>query len=137
MTEALWLGLIISFILLSVFALNCGNGKKQLNDISTSQADSIITSNLPNSQFMILDVRTLDEFNTGHLAGAKNIDIRSADFELRIDSLPKSSKYLVYCRTGHRSANAMNIMKNKGFVEVYNMVGGITKWIEEKRATVQ
>lgn len=123
--------------LASILAMNCGGGKKQLMDITTTQADSVMVSNTQNSQFKILDVRTPEEFNSGHLMGAVNIDIRSSDFDSKIDSLPKTDKYLVYCRTGHRSSNALNIMKGKGFTDVYNMVGGITKWNEEKRATVQ
>ncbi len=134
---AIIFGSAMLVMLLLVMNVACGGGKKQLLDITTSQADSVITSNLQNPQFKILDVRTPAEFETGHLSGSINIDFRSADFESKIGSLQKDGKYLVYCRTGHRSASAMSVMKSKNFIEVYNMLGGITKWNEEKRATVQ
>lgn len=104
-----------------------------LFDIKTIAAEAMINSNKGNSGFVLLDVRTSEEFAGGYIEGAENIDIKSLDFSEKLDKLDKSKTYLVYCKKGGRSAKAMEIMKSKGFEKVYNMMGGITKWTEEKR----
>ena len=77
---------------------------------------------------VILDVRTPQEFGSGHLPGALNIDIHGYDFEEQIENLDKDKAYYVYCRSGGRSGAASRYMKSKGFPEVYNMLGGILAW---------
>lgn len=69
---------------------------------------------------MIIDVRTPAEFAGGHLDGAVNIDIQSADFTSRIESLDRNGSYVVYCRSGNRSGMAMAQMLDMGFTDVSN-----------------
>lgn len=107
---------------------------KPFIDISPVQADEMIRANRDNPHFVILDVRTADEFNPEHLEGALNLDFKSVNFTVRIDSLDKSATYLLYCRSGGRSAKAMTLMKTKGFPKVYNLQGGITRWKKESRS---
>jgi len=76
----------------------------------------------------ILDVRTAGEFADSYIKGAENIDVNSPDFIEKIGALNKETPYFVYCRSGMRSANAMNIMKQSGFKTVYNLEGGIMGW---------
>ncbi len=76
----------------------------------------------------ILDVRTADEFNSGYLKGAKNIDFYSNDFEKQLLTLDKSKTIMVYCLAGTRSAKAADILKKNGFQNVYSLKGGIVKW---------
>ena len=78
----------------------------------------------------ILDVRTPEEFASGCLKGAKNIDIKAADFEAKIAALDKNATYLIYCRTGRRSADAYQRMQKAGFTGVLELAGGITAWSE-------
>jgi len=66
----------------------------------------------------VIDVRTPAEYAAGHLQGAVNIDVQSADFATKIAALDKSAHYIVYCRTGVRSANAASTMKAAGFTNV-------------------
>ncbi|MEL4506362.1 rhodanese-like domain-containing protein [Luteococcus sp. H138] len=77
---------------------------------------------------VVLDVRTPQEFAEGHLPGAKVIDIEAADFAGKIDALDKSAKHAVYCRTGRRSAAAIDHMVQAGFTDVAHLEGGITAW---------
>lgn len=67
---------------------------------------------------VLLDVRTPDEFATGHLQGAVNIDVEDPAFDTRIAALDKAGHYVVYCRTGRRSAIAVQSMKDAGFTDV-------------------
>lgn len=74
---------------------------------------------------VIIDVRTKDEYNSGHLKKADyNFDISSPDFEQKIKKMDKDKNYFLYCRSGARSGRAAQIMKRNGFENVYN-VGGL------------
>lgn len=77
---------------------------------------------------VVIDVRTAAEFAAGHLVGAKNIDIQSSSFAAKIDALSRSGAYLLYCRTGSRSAQALAAMKDAGFASVGQLSGGIGAW---------
>lgn len=66
----------------------------------------------------ILDVRTPEEYGEGHLQGAVNIGLASGSFDQQIAALPKDAGYLVYCRTGVRSAEATARMLAAGFTDV-------------------
>ncbi len=77
-------------------------------------------------EVFILDVRTQEEYDAGHIKGSTLIPLQVID--KRLNEIPKDRKILVYCRTGHRSAQASEILANNGFTQVYNMKGGITGW---------
>ena len=79
---------------------------------------------------VVLDVRTPDEFATGHLAGAVNLDYYASDFADDLAALDREVPYLLYCRSGNRSAEARETMRGLGFTEVYEIAGGITAWTE-------
>ena len=64
---------------------------------------------------MVIDVRTPEEFNDGHLEGAERIGIADSDFIQRVDALDKSEDYYVYCRSGNRAGQAINAMRDLGF----------------------
>lgn len=80
-------------------------------------------------EIVLIDIRTLDEFNSGKIAGATNLDFYSASFMSELDLLDKNKTYLIYCRSGSRSNYAINIMKDLGFSEVYELKGGINNWV--------
>lgn len=79
---------------------------------------------LEESPGVVIDVRTQDEYLRGNLLIADfNSDLLNGDFEAGLDSLSKNKTYYLYCRSGNRSGQAAEIMKKRGFKEVYN-VGG-------------
>lgn len=73
---------------------------------------------------VIIDVRTPAEFSEGHLEGAVNIDLQSADFDAQIAGLDQDEDYLVYCRSGNRSAQAASVMEAQGLT--VQDAGGLT-----------
>ena len=77
---------------------------------------------------VVLDVRTPAEFASGHLPGAINVDVESADFAARIATLDPAVPYAVYCRSGTRSGVAVGLMQAAGFTSIYHLGGGITAW---------
>lgn len=82
------------------------------------------------SDLTIIDVGTPDEFKSRCVSGAKNIDVKSSDFLDKIAELDKNGSYLVYCRSGKRSAEALMQMRNAGFKNVIELEGGIMNWRE-------
>ncbi|WP_371173993.1 rhodanese-like domain-containing protein [Buchananella felis] len=75
------------------------------------------------AEAVLIDVRTPEEFAAGHLEGAINIDVNSADFATKIGELDPAGTYLVYCRSGNRSGQAVEQMKGMGFQNVTNAGG--------------
>jgi len=88
------------------------------------------------SDVVVLDVRTPEEFNSGHIPNAINIDIYSDYFNSDIAALDKSKSYAVYCRSGKRSVDASSEMDLIGFESTYNLTGGIIEWVDSGRETV-
>jgi rhodanese-related sulfurtransferase len=77
---------------------------------------------------VVLDVRTAQEFNQGHVPGAVNVDISDPQFKTKIEGLDKSKTYLVHCAKGVRSARATKIMVPLGFGEILDYHGGFDEW---------
>jgi rhodanese-related sulfurtransferase len=71
----------------------------------------------------IIDVRTPEEFAAGHVAGAININVEAPDFDEQIASLDAEDAYLVYCRSGRRSALAADQMAKAGFTDIIDAGG--------------
>ena len=76
------------------------------------------------SNTIVIDVRTPAEYSEGHLDGAVNIDVQDANFGTILGQLPTDGDYVVYCRSGNRSAKAVEIMKASGFTNVVD-AGGV------------
>ena len=78
---------------------------------------------------LIIDVRTSEEFEQLRLPNSINIDFYNPqDFMQELEKLDKNKVYYIYCRTGSRSANTCELMKEIGFAKTYNLLGGITEW---------
>ena len=78
------------------------------------------------SDSIILDVRTPEEYEAGHIINAQLLDIRDPQgFMSGMDELDKSQTYFVYCRSGARSAQACELFKQQGIENCYNLLGGI------------
>jgi rhodanese-related sulfurtransferase len=105
--------------------------------VSPSEAFDLIGKNEGNPGFVLLDVRTPQEYAKGHLRDAVLIDYRSKTFEQEIGRLDRGKTYLLYCRTGNRSDKAMDLMRTLGFGRVYHLAGGIEKWKEDSRPIVR
>ena len=121
---------ILSFALLCLaISSSMAQNDPFLLTINVNQADSIIKVYSDSSNFVILDVRTPAEFETGRIETAINRDFYNSGFNDSLAKLDKNLVYLVYCHSGGRSNAASNKMRDTGFKYVYNMSGGITAWI--------
>ena len=86
------------------------------SDDSTSRVDAEMIASS-----MIIDVRTPEEFAAGHLEGATLIDIKDASFDAKIAELDPSGSYIIYCRSGNRSAQAVERLKAAGFTNLTDL----------------
>lgn len=77
---------------------------------------------------IILDVRTLKEVSGGKIPGSINIDYYSSDFKAKLGELDKEKPIMVYCKSGVRSGRTVKVLRELGFIEIYNLSGGITAW---------
>ncbi len=99
-----------------------------IKDVTVEEAYALIQDNKDNQNFVIIDVRTPEEYADGHIEKAINLNYHSETFKDELNKLDKDNIYLIYCRGGNRSGAALSIMEELGFGEVYNMLGGIVQW---------
>ena len=86
---------------------SCGNNEEAITmDYSTA---------------IIIDVRASDEFAVGHLDGAVNYNVEDGTLEQALPSLDQNANYVVYCRSGRRSAIAVDLMKENGFTQIADL----------------
>ncbi|MFO8147498.1 MAG: rhodanese-like domain-containing protein [Bacteroidota bacterium] len=78
---------------------------------------------------VIIDVRTREEFESGYLKNAQLIDImQPQSFMDSVNKLDKNKNYYIYCRSGNRSGQACQVLDARGFINTYNLQGGMLDW---------
>ncbi|MDP2060927.1 MAG: rhodanese-like domain-containing protein [Flavobacteriaceae bacterium] len=80
------------------------------------------------NQVQLIDVRTPEEYEAGHLINSENLNFFDENFEAELDKLDKNAPVCVYCKSGGRSTKAAELLKKKGFKAIYNLDGGIMGW---------
>ncbi|QAA82731.1 rhodanese-like domain-containing protein [Aequorivita sp. H23M31] len=124
---------IVSIVALSLLffftACKDTSSAKEIKVISPQEVKEAVYDDAPHQ---LVDVRTLEEFKEGHLKNAQNICVTDDDFAKQIEKLDKDEPIYVYCRSGKRSAKAAQILKDKGFKEIYDMDGGYLNWESQR-----
>ena len=113
-------------ISLSLIVLSCG--PQSTNEKRVLDAEKFEIKLQEETDKIILDVRTPDEFASGHIAGAILMNVKDPDFRERIQTLDTSKAVFVYCSAGVRSAKASSILNESGFNEVYHLEDGLEGW---------
>jgi rhodanese-related sulfurtransferase len=116
---------ISSFLILIILVFLTACGITGYKNVSTEDAQKLIENN----EVVVLDVRTIEEFQGGHIPNATLIPLQ--ELENRLNEIDKEKGYLVVCRSGNRSAQASEILSNNGFSNIYNMTGGMNNWAFE------
>lgn len=122
---------LISFFIYPLLTQADHHEAHTIQHIDPGKAHVLIEKNRDNPDFVILDVRTEEEYSQGHLKDSSNIDYNSETFVEEIGELDETKTYLVYCRTGRRSDAAAEKMAETGIVNIYHLQGGITEWQDE------
>ena len=116
-----------SIILLFLFSMGCAQSKsKPITEFSQSDIKNGI----------LVDVRTPEEFEAGHLDNAMNINWFDSDFTKQFESFEKDETIYVYCKMGGRSASAAELLDSLGFKKVINLEGGFDAWSEREKKTI-
>lgn len=131
MKPAMARSLLALILALSVLVTACSSDTRTQSIVLVSPADAAQVIADDPAGLVVLDLRTLEEFNEARLADAIMVDFYADDFADQLDTLNKDAPYVVYCRTGNRSSEAVKTMKDLGFVEVYEVDGGIVNWYDE------
>jgi phage shock protein E len=115
----------IVLIVISIFLLvGCTSMTAGVTNMNVSE----FSAKIAEAGVVTLDVRTPTEFAEGYIEGARLIDFQSGNFENEIATLDKNATYAVYCRSGNRSGQAVKVMQDAGFTNVFNMNGGVIDW---------
>lgn len=98
----------------------------EIKNEDVAKVDELIKS----GKYTVIDVRTKEEYDAGHIKGALNIDYYNDDFEEKIESQlkDKNKPYILYCRSGMRSLYSAQILEDLGYTNVTNMKGGFLAW---------
>ena len=107
---------IVSFIVCLLLLTACGTSYETI--------DSNVAMELIENEAIVIDVRTLDEYNTGHIKDSINIPVENIS-SIEYD---KDTVIIVYCASGMRSSNAAKTLIDLGYTNVYNLDGGLINW---------
>jgi len=115
--------MVAGIVAASVLLLGCGDGSTSTDAGSSASGSDIATdteSAVP-SDAVIIDVRSAEEFAAGHLEGALNYNVEDGTLAEQLSSLDPNGNYIVYCRSGRRSAVAADMMRAAGFESVTDL----------------
>lgn len=124
--EILVLGLAVAGAGLWIAKTQAGEAAASVERLAAGPAAAWVKD----SSATVLDLRTAEEFKTGHVEGAVNLDFQKPGFEGELAKLDRGKAYLVHCRSGRRSEAALPVFAKLGFAKVGHLEGGITAWIK-------
>ena len=107
---------VFSLIVMTLLLVGCGS---KYQTIDSNEAKILIDEGA-----IVIDVREIDEFNTGHINGALNVPLgQISEIEYDVDSV-----IILYCASGMRSMEAAKILADMGYTSIYNLDGGLLNW---------
>jgi thioredoxin len=119
-------GILLSTLM--IFFFSCTNHSQQQRGVQLVSVKAFAEALQATSSATIIDVRTPEEFQGGHLKGAVNFNVLASEFANQVGQLDRDHAVFVYCKAGGRSADAAAIMKDMGFTIIYDLQGGYMAW---------
>lgn len=114
---------IVYCSIIFIIFFSCEVTDYQIKNVEPKELNSNLSKDIT-----ILDVRTPEEFKTGHIEGAININFYSKFFNKAVNKIDRKSSLYVYCKSGSRSEGAVKVLKRLGFKNIFNLKGGIQSW---------
>ena len=114
---------ILLLLFMAFLTFSCGKSSEDKSSLVSPQELSKVQD-----EIVLIDVRTPQEYEQGHIENSVNINIAGDSFKEEVEKLDKSQPVYVYCKVGGRSARAASMLKEMGFEEVYDLEGGIRNW---------
>ncbi len=133
---------IMLVLFVSVTFVACGQ-KNETQDKSTGSEEARIELISPealskvNKDIQLIDVRKPEEFSSGHIENAVNMNFYDSDFQSQLKSLDKTKEVYLYCRSGGRSGKTAKMMKDMGFEKIYDLEGGMINWEKNNMKVVK
>ncbi len=116
---------LILLLSVGVFLISCKEQETEhYKVLEVAQFEQAISENT----VTLIDVRTPEEYQSGHIKSAQNVNIQSSDFKAQMKRFDREKPVYIYCRSGARSAKAGKILEEMGFKEVYDLKGGVLAW---------
>lgn len=115
-------------VALTVVLAACSDGGATTGAVRVDDAQAVADLLEAEPDRIVIDVRTPAEYAEGHLEGAVLVDYNAPDFAERIAEFDPDADYVIYCRSGNRSAGARAVMAEQGFTDVVDVEGGIVAW---------
>lgn len=122
--------MINKFVYILILVVTLTSCKGQKIESTTLIPPGAFEQKMKEEKGTVIDVRTPKEYAAGHLQNAVNIHVYDKDFEQRIAKLDKTQPVYVYCKVGGRSAEAVEILQQKGFTTITELEGGIDAWTD-------
>ena len=119
--------LVILLTLISFLSCNTSQETSNVTQLNVVDYKEAISK----ENIQLIDVRTLKEFDQGHIPKAKLIDYFSPTFKADLNALDKTKPIYLYCKIGKRSTKASKICNELGFKKIYNLTGGYLAWSRE------
>lgn len=137
----------IALVFMALTITSCNNKKQTVasktSETTVNQEEGKITLITPEElkkqaeNQLLVDVRTPEEYDEGHIENAKNINYFDDDFIEQMSKFDKSKPIIVYCRSGRRSSSAAEKLLKSGFKQIYDLKGGIINWTNQNNKTVK
>ncbi|MFT6862724.1 MAG: phage shock protein E [Akkermansiaceae bacterium] len=116
--------MITTFVTLWVLTIFAGA------DVTTISAKKAAARLKKDPKIVVVDIRTPEEFATGHIKGAVNINMNSKDFSVKLGELERDKKYIMHCKSGGRSSASLPVWKRLGFKNVLHLSSGSLGWVK-------
>lgn len=114
----------LSFLLALVSLTAALHAADKPKDVSVNEAQKLIQE----GKVLVLDVRTPEEFQEGHIEGAVNIDFNGKDFAAQVKKLDTTKPVLVHCLGGGRSGRSLPVLEQLNFPQIYHLHEGFGEW---------
>lgn len=133
---------IMIVLFVSVTFIACGQKKGTKDKEATIGEASIVlispeALSKANNGIQLIDVRKPEEFSSGHIENAVNMNFYDSDFESQLKSLDKTKEVYIYCRSGGRSGKTAKMMEEMGFEKIYDLEGGMINWEKNSMKVVK
>ena len=120
--------IIAALIIIAYFSLSSSPLASPATDISQ---DDFLARKQSSNDYLLLDVRTEEEFAQGHIEGALNIS--HTEIINRLEDIPKDKDLIIYCRSGKRAGVAAKLLAKNGYKNLFHLDGDMNGWISNQR----
>ena len=125
MIKIILIVVLLTFMITGLMAIKARIGRKGTEEFAALIQQYSSTE----TEFVLLEVCTLVEFQQGHIEGASHLDFYGKGFKAELCKLQEDLSFLIYCRSGNRSGQSLRVMQELDFNNVQDLTAGINSWL--------